>query len=536
MAVRDTLLLIALWGCTDKEEVAPVDADQDGFAETEDCDDANAAVYPDAPELCGDGVPNACGRTESEATALCQWSGEVDLRDAPLKVTGGDADDFVSGARVANLDGDGAPDLVVGAWGDEAGGTQSGTVYVLYGSGSFVPTSAELSAASAELGISGDVAGDRAGSALAVADLDGDGLDDIAIGASGADEEAGAVHVFRSSGVLASPDDDRWTYEAELTLSGESAGDVAGISLGVVPDVDGDGLVELVVGAQLGGDDDAGSAYLVLSAGAGAGTGELGLGAADAVLAGVENKDRAGIAVAGLDDVDGDGLGDLVVGASKGSPTGVETGAVYLLLGGGSTGSLGDADVTVVGVADGDLAGAAVADAGDVDGDGASDLIVGAPGASGDVAGTGAAYVVSGGALASASGPLGLDMAAVSLLGTTDGDGAGVSVAGDADADGDGLSDLAVGAAGVDGEESSQGAAWLLKSGGTLAGVAGAFSLSGADAIFLGHDEADEAGNPVSFAPDLDGDGLDDLMVGASGADGAASHAGEIYVMVHPGI
>lgn len=530
------LLLVAICACTDKEEPEPVDSDLDGWSLDEDCDDTDPTIYPDAPEICGDGVPNACGRTEAEATELCDWAGEVDLRDAPLTVLGVDQDDYVSEGVIADLNGDGALDLAAGGWGVDAVEAGAGMVFVMFGGGSFVTTPGELGVVGAELAIAGDEEDAHAGRALAAGDVDGDGGAELLIGATGANEGAGGAFLFRSGGVISSDDDDRGTYEAELRLSGMAADDQAGVRVAMLPDADGDGLLEVVVGASLAGADDGGAAYVLWSSGAAAGDGDLALSEADLVLEGAEEKDRAGVALAGLADVDGDGLGDLAVGAPKGSPDGVEVGAVYLALGGGSSGSLADADVLVVGVADGDLAGTAVADAGDVDGDGVTDLIVGAPGATGEAEGAGVAYLIQGASLAAAPGRLGLELAAVTMLGAVQGDAVGGSVGGGGDLDGDGRADLVVGGIGVDGDEDGQGAAWLLNSGGALAGAAGSLSLTAADARFLGHEESTEAGSPVSFAPDLDGDGASELMIGASGHDEPANNAGAIYLLLHPGI
>ena len=118
------------------------------------------------------------------------------------------------------------------------------------------------------------------------------------------------------------------------------------------------------------------------------------LAGAAALLVGEAADDAAGSSVAGAGDVDGDGLADVLVGARDNDAGGTSAGAAYLLYGplSGQVG-LASADARLLGEGSLARAGAAVAGAGDVDGDGAPDLLVGAPG-QGDAAG--AAYLVFG--------------------------------------------------------------------------------------------------------------------------------------------
>jgi hypothetical protein len=177
------------------------------------------------------------------------------------------------------------------------------------------------------------------------------------------------------------------------------------------------------------------------------------------------------------------------------------------------------ADAEFVGERRGDFVNK-VAAAGDVDGDGRDDVLIGA----GYSECCGAAYLV----LAPVTGTLDLSLADAKLVGEGGSDGAGSSVAGPGDVNGDGNDDLLVGAPrSRDDDGSNPGVAFLV-----LGPVTGAFPLSRADARFVGEDDGDLAGGVVSGAGDVDGDGLDDFLVAAPGNEEGGSYAGAAYLIL----
>ncbi|MCK6446449.1 MAG: integrin alpha [Planctomycetes bacterium] len=221
-------------------------------------------------------------------------------------------------------------------------------------------------------------------------------------------------------------------------------------------------------------------------------------------------QESAGDALAGIGDVDGDGLADLVVGAPFHPNNTIEPGRAYVRRG------LDAAPIhMLVGNFGGDDFGFAVADAGDVDGDGVHDVLVGAPDFAGggghDFPGT-AGYVeifsgATGAELLHVDGDLPFDMF-------------GVSVAGLGDLDGDGTPDFAVGAHGFDG-------------GGTNRGLVRTHSGATGDALWsiVGPTQADSSfGVRVARLGDGDGDGVDELLVGAPNQNGAFVDSGVVYV------
>ena len=164
-------------------------------------------------------------------------------------------------------------------------------------------------------------------------------------------------------------------------------------------------------------------------------------------LSGAAAGDSSGVSVASAGDVNGDGFADVIVGASLADPNGSGSGASYVVFGkaGGFASNVGLSSLDgstgfrLSGAAAGDLSGISVASAGDVNGDGFTDLIVGAIGA--DPNGSGASYVVFGkaGGFASNIELSGLDgSTGFKLSGVAAGDRSGFSVASAGDVNGDG--------------------------------------------------------------------------------------------------
>jgi hypothetical protein len=308
---------------------------------------------------------------------------DLSLADATFVGRGETEQAGVSVSSAGDMDGDGLPDVLVGAaWGPRC---CTGAAYVVSGTRR---GSNRLGTADAWMyGIRGD---DYLGwSVGGLGDVDGDGLDDFLSGAFGVDGFRGVTYVFFGpAGGELDP------FDADATLGGEKIDAEAGRSTGAAGDVDGDGLRDILIGAP--GQDEAfsvatGAAYLVH----GGVTGTLLLDDADAKLVGETEGDEAGGSVSGAGDVDADGHDDILVGAWRNDAGGTDAGAAYLVRG-PVTGSLdlGRADRKLVG-ARSDQAGYAVSSAGDLDGDGRVDILVGAPGH----AENGAAYVLYGSGL-----------------------------------------------------------------------------------------------------------------------------------------
>lgn len=479
-----------------------------------DCDDATAARFPANPEVC-DHLDNDCNFEVDEGVLLPfyrdvdgdGYGDEADVTwdcDAPsgYVAPGGDCDDTAAETSPAESE------ICLDGIDNDCDGTSNSC-----GLGGTV----DLGVADAK--IRGEAEDDGAGGSVSTAgDYNGDGLSDLILGAPGTSGGgAGAAYVFFGpvSGTLG-------VSAADVSLLGDGVGDGAGYSVASAGDYDGDGFDDVFVGAWANDDGgtDAGAAYLVR----GPASGTVDLGSADLVLVGENAGDQAGLSVAVAGDVDGDGQSDVLVGGWGSDAGGAYSGAAWLVNGPRfGTVDLGAADATFIGEASGDFAGQAVSGAGDLDGDGYDDLIVGAPGTA---SGMGTAYIV----LGPISGDLDLSAADATIVGEVADDGAGGALAAMGDVDGDGVSDVMVGAIGYDYGGFDTGGAFLF-----FGPVTGSIGVASADVVLVGEHAGDNAGWSVGGAGDMDGDGQDDMLVGAAREDSGGSAAGAAYLVYGPG-
>ncbi|MDX9751901.1 MAG: VCBS repeat-containing protein, partial [Flavobacteriales bacterium] len=337
------------------------------------------------------------------------------------------------------------------------------------------------------------VADGHAGWSVANAgDVNGDGLSDVIVGLPDADGGTGQVHIYHGTptGPGATP---------VLVFTGTAPGDRYGASVATAGDVNGDGYADVVIGAP------GGSGRVTVHLG---GPGGVATDVAT-VLTGTPGS-LFGAAVSTAGDVNCDGMADVVVGAPGAGMVHVHQGS--------PTGLLVPAALSIPAPQPGSGFGTSVATAGDVNGDGYSDIIIGAPDFSNGQAGEGAAFVHLG-------SPDGVVPAAHRQLeGNVAGLAFGTSVAGAGDVNGNGCSDVVVGAP----MHAPNGAIHVFH--GSLAGLSTVADYT--YAMPGGAGNAARFGTAVAEGGDIDGNGLADIVVGAPYASAPQTNEGRVYVLL----
>jgi Ca2+-binding RTX toxin-like protein len=387
--------------------------------------------------------------------------------------------------------------------------------------------------------VTGEATGDRAGFSISgIGDLNGDGIDDFIVGAytsdaGGADSGASYVVFGRTTGFPANFALSSLNGTNGFQISGASADDDSGFSVSRAGDVNGDNIEDLIIGAPSASGE--GEAYVVFGRSTAFGA-DLNLSTLNGTtgfrIAGEAAGDRFGHAVSAAGDVNNDGFDDVIIGANL--ATGTDTGRAYVVFGKSTsfsatvnaTSLTGSTGFRIDGSTDDQNTGLAVSGAGDINGDGIDDFVVGAPG---DVD-EGAAFVVFGRSNAFTS-PLNLTALngtnGFKINGEATADVFGYSVSKAGDINGDGIDDLVVGAIGANKAYVVFGKTSAFSSSLNIASLNGTtgFAINGAS-------PNDQAGISVAGVGDVDGDGFDDLLVGAFFADAnSATDSGRTYLL-----
>nr|WP_297325786.1 integrin alpha [Nitrosomonas sp.] len=432
-------------------------------------------------------------------------------------------------SSAGDVNDDGFDDLIVGAPKADSSGSDSGASYVVFGKTSDFSTPLNLSSLDGNNGfrLDGAQAGDQSGFSVdSAGDVNGDGFADLIMGTNG----VGASVVFGKAA----------DFDAAMDLSSldgnngfrlDGAYGVGG-SVSSAGDVNGDGFDDVIIGYRYSYTENA---FVVF--------GKVSGFSANMDLFGLDGNTGfrlygGGASVGSAGDVNGDGFDDLIIGASRVDPYGSNSGFSYVVFGKASgfdatldLASLDGSNGFRLDGAFGDYSGRSVSNAGDINRDGFDDLIIGIPG----VGQNGASYVVFGksSGFDAAINLSGLDGSNGFRLDGAIGNELGRLARNAGDINGDGFDDVIVGAPGADPNGSLSGSSYVVF--GKASGFDAVIDLSNLDSKsgfrLDGGAAYDISGRSVSGAGDVNGDGFDDLLVGAPYADPNGSLSGSSYVI-----
>jgi hypothetical protein len=391
----------------------------------------------------------------------------------------------VSGA--GDVNGDGYSDMIIGA---PSLSPNTGNAYIFFGG----PGMDNI----ADVTMAGEASDNRLGQSVSGAgDVNGDGYADVIVGAYGYSSYRGRAYVFFGGAAM--------NNVADVILTGEAVNNYFGDKVSGGGDLNGDGYADVVVGAD-GYNTLTGRAYVYFG-------GSSMNSVADLIITGETTNNQFGLSLSSDGDLNGDGYSDLIIGAYRYNSY---TGRVYIFYGGAAMN--GTTDVTLNGGAVNEYFGYGISSAGDVNGDGYSDVIIGSYGYG---TSTGRAYIYYGG-ISMSSSP------SVTLTGESPLVSFGFSVSSAGDINGDGFSDALVGAIG---NSSIPGKAYVFY-GGTAMNNA-------ADVTMYGEVLNSNFGNSVSSAGDLNADGFPDLIIGNVNLNSSTGRANVYFTStpnVHPTI
>ncbi len=506
--------------------------------------------------LLSSGIASA--QTEFIATSLnlSGAPGTLELSDLNgsngFTIQGARADDFlgVSVSKAGDINNDGIADIIIGARGadsDTNNDNEIGKSYILFGKNNFASTIA-LSSLSVDKGfiVIGSATGDYLGAQVSNAgDFNGDGVDDMIIASyrsdPGSTNNAGTSYL-----IFGNSNNFQLNFEVSslngsdgFAINGVDDFDFSGRSVSYAGDINNDGIDDIIIAAI--GDDrtnnmDRGKSYVIFGTSTEINNIDLSLlnGLDGFTINHPPNGDYPGNSVSGGGDFNADGIDDIIIGSHKDNGVG----ASYIIFGNTNNFSpvieLSNLDSQlgskITGSEVDSWFGVSVSFAGDINNDTIDDLIIGAT----NLDAPGKSYVVFGSsnfpALLNASELNGTNGFVIN--GTDDGDRSGRSLSNAGDFNGDGIDDLIIGAP-YTSSNARSGISYLVFGSSSFVSSFDLSSLNGNNGFKIrGRDPSGFSGFSVDTAGDVNDDGFDDIIIGATFADAnSVTRSGESYIV-----
>jgi len=369
----------------------------------------------------------------------------------------------------------------------------------------------------AEYQFIGSEENEEAGYSISYAgDVDGDGLEDILIGTRTyyLPDPLGRVYLVLGSSITPGVEFD--LSNADYIFTSEQENDQLGLVVAGVGDYDGDGLDDMLFGAK-DYDGSYGRAYLVLGSSLGS-ENTISMADADTKFYSTLSQEYLGTNIAAAGDVNGDGLADIIIGQSH------NTHRVYLFYGTSviqNERHVESANVTI----NGQNGSGEDFDVADVDGEGKSDLIIGEPYYAQN---RGRIHVLLGESIGSQTS-VHIDDSDYTFVSDYD-QYLGLKVSSAGDVDGDGLDDVMMASHDSDISGANTGSAYIML-GSTLANATSSeFDVHDADYKIFGANNNDAFGRDIGLAGDINGDGMSDILVAASGSTYGGPGTGTVFL------
>jgi hypothetical protein len=425
----------------------------------------------------------------------------------------------ISGA--GDVNGDGFDDFLITAHANDEGGKDAGQTYLIFGKSTGWTMDVNLNNSNASF--IGEESGDHSGtSTTGVGDVNGDGFDDFMIGAywwGPGSNKYGKAYLFFGR-------NNNWSMDTNLSKSnasfiGEQHMDYLGLRMAGGGDINGDGFDDIIMRTGVKN-----QVHLVFGKQTGWSN--------NVKISKARNVTFNGTYIFGYSlaingDINGDNLDDILIGNYIENSV---AGKTYLFFGRNNWNLYYDSsksNASFIGEFSNDFSSSRISVAGDVNDDGYDDFLIGASSNDGGGNDSGKTYLIFGRS-SNWSNNNNLSNANASFLGENPGDASG-SVAGVGDVNGDGFDDFIIGAIYNNGSGNKSGKAYLIL--GKKSGWKKNISLKNSSISFIGEDSWDLAGGSVSGAGDANGDGYDDILIGAYGdEEGTGSgNTGQTYLI-----